>query len=206
MTRRPDFDELIGEDLDGAERERLRRVHELLIEAGPPPEIAPELELPTLAMTLDRKPRRGTRRIALLAAAVAALVAAFVVGYAVGNGNDGGLSSGQTMQLVGTKAAPDALASLRLEPVDTSGNFPMQLAATGLPELPRRGYYTVWLMRGPKALGPCGTFKVASKDSGVTISLNAPYPLKDGDWWAVTRQNPGQHEFGTIVLTPKKSA
>ena len=36
----PDFDELVGTDLDPAERERLERVHELLVAAGPPPDAA----------------------------------------------------------------------------------------------------------------------------------------------------------------------
>ncbi len=31
---RPDFDELVGTDLDSAERARLERVHELLVAAG----------------------------------------------------------------------------------------------------------------------------------------------------------------------------
>ena len=34
---RPDFDELVGTDLAPGERERLERVHELLVAAGPPP-------------------------------------------------------------------------------------------------------------------------------------------------------------------------
>ncbi len=56
MTRGPDFDDLVGTDVEQAERERLRRVHDLLLEAGPPPELSPEIELgPTLAMTLSRR-------------------------------------------------------------------------------------------------------------------------------------------------------
>ena len=45
----PDFDELVGgDDLPGPERERLQRVHELLVAAGPPPELPPELVQPDL--------------------------------------------------------------------------------------------------------------------------------------------------------------
>ena len=44
MNREPTLDELIGADTTGAERERLQHVHELLLEAGPPPEVSPELE------------------------------------------------------------------------------------------------------------------------------------------------------------------
>jgi len=38
-NRVPDFDELVGGDVTGDERERLRRAHELLVHTGPPPEL-----------------------------------------------------------------------------------------------------------------------------------------------------------------------
>jgi hypothetical protein len=205
MTQEPDFDELVGSEVDADERERLRSVHALLLQAGPPPEISPDIELPTLAMTLARPPREKRRRIALLAAAVVTLALAFLAGYAAGNGNGDGLSSGRTMQLVGTKAAPSALALLRVQPVDSAGNWPMQLAATGLPKLPPKGYYTVWLMRDGKAFAPCGTFVVAGAGRGVSVSLNAPYRLKAGDWWAVTKHVWGHEGTGPIVLRPKRA-
>ena len=43
MTRGPDFDQLLGGDVDQADRDRLRRVHDLLLQAGPPPELSPEI-------------------------------------------------------------------------------------------------------------------------------------------------------------------
>ena len=50
MTREPDFHELLnGEDLSPEERARLERVHELLLEAGPPPELTPALAEPETA-------------------------------------------------------------------------------------------------------------------------------------------------------------
>ena len=36
---RPNLDDLIGTDVEPGERERLERVHELLVAAGPPPEL-----------------------------------------------------------------------------------------------------------------------------------------------------------------------
>ena len=39
--RTPDFDELVGSEVDVSERDRLRRVHDLLLAAGPPPDLAP---------------------------------------------------------------------------------------------------------------------------------------------------------------------
>ena len=52
MSRDPDFDELVP-DAEEGERERLRRVHDMLVAAGPPPELTPQMEAgPTLAMTI----------------------------------------------------------------------------------------------------------------------------------------------------------
>ena len=203
MTRTPDFDELIGPDVEHDERERLRTVHHLLIQAGPPAELSPEIEAgPTLAMSLQRPPRRAGRRIALLAAAVAVGTAAFLAGYVTGNGKGDGLSAGRTLSLVGTKAAPGALASLRIQPADPSGNWPMLITVTGLPKLPPDGYYTVYILRNGKPWAPCGTFVVAGRDRGATAWLNAPYELRRSDTWVVTKQLPGHHEAGPIVLRP----
>ena len=40
MSKRPDFDELLGGVEDPEERARLQRVHELLLETDPPPELS----------------------------------------------------------------------------------------------------------------------------------------------------------------------
>ena len=204
MTRPPNFDELVGVDLEPAERERLQRVHDLLVTAGPPAELTPEFEAgPTLAMTLGRSSTRQVRRRwALLAAAVVVLLVAFLAGYIAGNGNNNGLSSGRLLKLKGTQAAPAALASLRVQPVDASGNWPMRLSARGLPKLPAKGYYEVFLVRHGKIFGPCGSFVVRSADSAVSVALNAPYRLRRGDSWVVTKQLAGAHEAGAIVLKP----
>ena len=204
MTRPPNFDELVDADLDPAERERLRRVHDLLVTAGPPPELTPEFEAgPTLAMTLGRSTRRRVqRRTALLAAAVVVLLLAFLGGYIAGNSGDNGLASGQLLKLKGTKSAPAALASLRLQPVDGSGNWPMRLSVRGLPKLPPKGYYEVFLVRNGEIYAPCGSFVVRSADSTVSVQLNAPYHLRHGDSWVVTKHLPGERKAGAIVLQP----
>ena len=203
MTRTLNFDELIGPDVEQAERERLRTVHNLLLQAGPPAELSPEIEAgPTLAMTLQRRPRRAGHRVALLAAALALVTIAFLGGYITGNGKGDGLSAGHTLSLVGTKAAPGALASLRIQPVDAAGNWPMQISVTGLPKLPARGYYMVYLMRNGKPYAPCGTFVVAGRKHGASVWLNAPYDVRQGDTWVVTKQLPGHHVAGPIVLRP----
>jgi hypothetical protein len=201
VTHTPDFDQLVGADVEGAERARLRHVHELLVQAGPPAELSPETEAgPTLGMTLTRRPRRARRSVMLLAAAVAVIALAFLGGYIAGNGG-GSSASGHVLELAGTAVAPDALASLEIEHVDAAGNWPMTLTVTGLPQLQGRGYYEVFLVRGGKPYAPCGAFKVAS-DRGITVQLNAPYHLKHGDTWVITRQSPDSREPGTVVLKP----
>ena len=156
---------------------------------------------PTLAMTLQRPPRRRGHRTLLLAASLAVVGVVFLGGYIAGNSGDG-IAAGKTVSLVGTKAAPGALASLRIQPVDPAGNWPMQISVTGLAKLPPHGYYTVFLWRDGKAFAPCGTFIVKSPTEGVSVWLNAPYKLKPGDSWVVTRQMPGHHEAGAVVLRP----
>ena len=64
MNRNPNLDELVGTDTTGAERERLQHVHDLLLEAGPPPELSPELEAgPNLKMTVGKR-RRVVKQVA----------------------------------------------------------------------------------------------------------------------------------------------
>jgi hypothetical protein len=207
MTRTPNFDELVGTDLDPAERDRLEHVHDLLVMAGPPSELAPELERgPTLAMTLGgARNRHVVRRMALLAAAIMVLLFVFLGGYVTGNSGGGGLSGGHTLKLVGTPQAPSALASLHVSSADAAGNWPMTLSATGLAKLPLHGYYEVFLTRNGKIWAPCGTFRVESTTTAVSVELNAPYDLHRGDGWVVTRQLPGHHEAGPVVLAQQRA-
>ena len=201
MSPDPNFDEIVADAVEG-ERERLRRVHDMLIVAGPPPELTPQMEAgPTLAMTLGgRASRRHVqRRVALLAAAIVVLLLAFLVGYITGNDNKVG---GRLLKLQGTAAAPRAEASLRVEAVDPAGNWPMELAALGLPKLPPKGYYEVFLVRNGKPWAPCGTFVVKNEKVGVSVRLNAPYRLHPNDTWIVTRQTWGDRGAGTVVLRP----
>lgn len=205
MMRVPDFDELVGRDLPAAERERLLHVHELIVQAGPPPELAPELEAgPSLAMTFGQRKREGHKRhrVALLAAAVISVAVVFLGGYVVGNSKTGGNAPAKVMTLTGTKLAPDALASLRIDHADAAGNWPMKLTVTGLPKLPQHGYYVVFLVRNGKPWAPCGAFNVAGEKRGTTVNITAPYELQKGDTWAVMEQMPHSNGPGPAVLWP----
>ena len=80
-----DFDELIGADVAGEERERLLGVHELLVEAGPPPELPPD---PPGRPAARRRARvcgsRPRAKLALIAAALIVLGLTFGIGFTTG--------------------------------------------------------------------------------------------------------------------------
>jgi anti-sigma-K factor RskA len=199
----PDFDELVGADLEPGERARLLRAHNLLVDAGPPPELPPSLEQPLEPRTADVVPffnRRRHAAIAVLAAALA--LALFGAGFLTGHGRGGGgFETDRALAMRPTAAAPrGAVGLLALGNKDTAGNWPMLLSVSNLEKLPPRGYYAVWLTRKGKPIAPCGTFVVASA-AETQVHLNAPYELNRFDGWVVTKQAPGHHEPGRVLLT-----
>jgi hypothetical protein len=184
----PDFRELVGEDVPEAERERLRRVHELLVAAGPPPDLPPGLEKPpTAGGRLAFLPRR--RRGALLALAAALAAASFGAGYIVADRGDRpraeAFEPDFVVRMRGTQAAPGAVASLVVGRKDDDGNWPMQLTVRNLPLLGDEGRYELLLTRRGEIGPSCGTFFVAS-DKAVA-HLNAPYKLREYDGWVIVR-------------------
>jgi hypothetical protein len=200
-SRPPDFDELVGGDLAADERSRLRGVHDLLVAAGPPAELSPELErAPSVGGAVHFLPQRRRGAVLLLAAALAA--AAFGGGFLTGAFTRGGATKSAVVVIPmhGTGAAPNALASISLEDVDKAGNWPMRFTVQGLPKLPRGGYYELYLTRHGRLAAACGTFNVHG--GRTTVRLNAPYKLKGFDGWVVTRHLPGRPEESTRpVLT-----
>jgi hypothetical protein len=203
VNREPTLDELIGADTTGAERQRLQHVHELLLEAGPPPEVSPELEQgPNLKMTVGKRRRVVRQRALLLLAASLAVLLVFLGGYAVGNQKGSTKSAtAVSLKLMGTSAVPNAQASLEVWHRH-AGNWPMTLTAVGLPKLAPHRYYEVYLIRDGKISGSCGTFRATNSKRAVTVTLNSPYTLEKGDSWVVTRPGPGGAEPGTTVLRP----
>ena len=77
----------------------------------------------------------------------------------------------------------------------------MLLHVTGLQPLPRGGYYDLYLTRGGKPIALCGSFNVNRGE--VTVRFTAAYALEhfDRDGWVVTRQSPGTHTPGPVLLT-----
>ena len=180
----PNFDELVGGDLDPRERDRLQKVHELLLVAGPPPDFTSEHEVPEASATVHVLPRRSRGAIALLAAAIAVLV--FALGYLSGaRGDDPGTF--EVVPMTGVGAAPDASARLEIFDVDEFGNWPMLLEAKGLRPLPEGRLYELWLTKDGRLAEPCGRF-AAEKDGVTVVPLNAPYRLDEYDDWVVIKQ------------------
>ncbi|MGH3065565.1 MAG: hypothetical protein ACRDOF_04605 [Gaiellaceae bacterium] len=175
MTERgPDFDTIVGSDLDPAERARLRRVHELLIEAGPPPELGAG------ATVVALRPRR--RRVALVALAAALGLGLFGAGWAVGHGDEPGTFDVVTM--TGSPYTTGLSASLTIFDADEAGNWPMELEIEGLEPSGDDRPYELWLTRKGKLAAPCGSF-LAEPGGRTVVPLNAPYRLKDFDGWVV---------------------
>jgi Anti-sigma-K factor rskA len=206
VTRSPNFDDLVGGDVPAEERERLRRAHELLLEAGPPPELSPELEAvpwpeDALAPLWGRRRTGKQRRPLLLAAALAtAAVVGFLLGQAT-TSTSNSIKTRETVRLHGTTLARGALATLRLGKPDAAGNWPMVLRVSGLPKLSKGGYYALYLTKDHKPLVSCGTINVAGATS---VRLSAAYALEafDKNGWVIVRQTrANNYRPNQIVLT-----
>lgn len=170
MNRR--LDELLDGVDDPAERDRLRRVHELLLSVEAPPALVPSL-------------RREQRRLPLVLLAAALAATAFAGGYLLGDPG-GEPEAVRTIAMTGVGEERDASATIELLAADAAGNWPMRVRVRGLePNGPGFDYYELWLTKDGELLASCGRFKVRA---GLTeVSLSVPYPLEGYDGWVVTR-------------------
>ena len=182
----PDLRELVGEEVTAAELARLGRVHDLLVRAGPPPELPRELAHPPEGQaTVALMPKRHWRPIVALAAALA--LAAFGMGWLTAGARDSGGESFAIdfrVPMQGTAAAPHAVASIAVGEKDAAGNWPMAMTVRGLPGLGDGERYELWLTKGGKLTESCGTFRTTGES---VVYLNAPFNLRDKGW-AVTRE------------------
>ncbi len=190
------FDDLVGEIDDPDERDRLRRVHQLLLSVDPPPEVSSALQTtPSPAEPVQLLPRRRRTALAVLAAALA--VAAFGAGWLASARSDD-VQFEAVIPMAGTAEARGATASIELLPQDASGNWPMNVLVRGLtPSRDRTDYYELWLTKGGKLADPCGRFTV---HSGLTkVVLSVPYGLRQYDGWVVTRRG----SYVPLIATSK---
>ena len=205
MSRVPNFDDLVGRDVPDDERGRLRRAHDLLVQAGPPPELSPEQDAvprPDESQQPARRPMK--HRALLLAAALAtAAVLGFVLGQSSGpKSSSSAFDSVRVVTLAGTSLDRNARGTLALGEPDQGGNWPMLLHATGLRQLPEGGYYDLYLTKGGQPVVLCGSFNV--RDGEAIVRFSAAYDLShfDRDGWVITRQLPRKHQPTEIVLKP----
>lgn len=191
MSDPPNFDELIGPEVPTEDRERLRRVHELLVAAGPPP------EMPTLGASppVRTHPRR---RVAALLIAAALTLAAFTAGWLLRGANDE-FDVRRAVPMRSTENAPNASALIELGYADDEGNWPMLVTVRGLKPLPKGGYYELLLTRNGKPVAVCGSFKVKS-EGATTVRLGASYDLSNFDGWVIRPYVHKRDRFNELVF------
>lgn len=199
MTRPPDLRDLIGDE--GDSEERLRRVHEMLVAAGPPPEGAvpetPRVATPAIGV----HPRR--RRWAEVALAAALVCGALAVGFVVGARGDD-FDPAVTLSMHGVSSVAGASAELAIGEPDESGNIAIEMRVDGLPQLPRGGWYELLLAKNGQIGASCGTFVTAGDETKVRLSVG--YDLRGMreaglyDSWVVTAVVPGRPGSGERIL------
>jgi hypothetical protein len=192
------------EGLDPQEEARLRRVHELLVSAGPPPDLPPSLERTPEAAEAEivQFPLLPRRRWAVAALVAATLVAvAFGGGYLLGHSR-GGPSDFAVKHIVPmhSSGSGNSQGFIRVSARDEVGNWPMELVVSGLPaQSQREANYKLWLTKNHKPTELCGVFRVHGDTTKVRFSV--PYDLKGVDGWVVTAQPKGAAGAGPVVLT-----
>jgi hypothetical protein len=184
----------LTEDLSPDEQERLRRVHDLLVEAGPPPELPASLRR-------TPRPEQGLfslqRRAVAIALAAAIAVVAFGAGFfAADEGDD--FEPVRTVAMRGVGSAADAAATIELGKPDDAGNYPVRLRVQGLQPVEREGYYELLLTRDGEAIASCGTFKVESEETSVPLTVG--YAIDRFDGWVVTAHPQRHLDNPPIVL------
>jgi hypothetical protein len=197
----PEFDELVGADVPAAERERLRAAHDLLVQAGPPPELSPELEqvpwpdeaLAPLGLSRRRRPQRARQWLYAATAAAALVLVGFLIGQIGGSSSSSSFDVVHTVKMHATAQAPQGAAAV----VDVGrpgddGNWPMLITVTNLAPVRADSYYEMWLSKKGKPIFLCGSFNT-KRNADTVVRLSAAYPLKKGsfDGWIVTRHVDG---------------
>ena len=193
MTKRPNLRDLIGDEVEGRELERLERVHDLLLAAGPPPELSP-------AITRVAPPRRTVferRRWAVLALAATMVAAAFLGGTVFGQ-ERADFDAVRTVDMRGLASVRGAVGSLQIGKRDAHGNWPMIFKVRGLQKLGPRGYYELLLTQDGR-LVPCGSFN--AREGTTTVQFNAPYELSESSRWVVTMHRNGHVDNPPVVMT-----
>jgi hypothetical protein len=196
VTGPPELRDLLGDDLPDDERARLERVHELLVAAGPPPELPPSLaEAPDrAAQPPSWLPRRRLGAALGLAAAIATI--AFLGGYLTGyHRSDSNFSTDRSVVLSG---AGSKRAVVRFGESDANGNRSMLVKVVGLRHQPRGNYYALFMTKNGKPIVTCGTFNV--RDEGVTtLRFTVAYELENFDGLLLQEYHHSNHKDYPIL-------
>ena len=188
----PDFDELVGSNVPETERVRLRRAHDLLVAAGPPPDLPESLASPPVRM-LTR------RRVAALLLAAALSLAAFGAGWFLSDRSEESFEVRRAVEMHATANAPGAWGEIEVGYPDRQGNWQMLVTVRGLKPLPEGGYYELLLTRDGKPVATCGSFKVRSRGS-TTVPLGASYDLNNFDGWVVRPYVHDRDRFNELIF------
>jgi hypothetical protein len=198
------FDQLV--DLTGLGPEdhaRLRRVHDLLVAAGPPAELPSALSAPPThldspggAVVVPLPARRRAGVAILIAATVAA--ACFGGGYVLANQTHS--SATHVFRVVQLQGLQNSEAALRVGSADGNGNWPIQLTVDGLKPLPSAERYYLMVWQGGRPVAMCGGFEVGGKGP-TTVSFNVAYKITKSTRWVVTQMAPGFKYPGHVVMT-----
>ena len=200
MTRVPDFRELVGDDLNPEERERLRRAHDLLVDAGPPPELTPALEAPpATGASIAWLPQRRLGAAAVLAAAL--MIATFAVGFLLGDrSSDPGATVFEPVRTVVLGEPGKAVAVVRLGKSNEHGNHPMLVTVEGLEHQSGGDYYSLFMVKDGEPVALCGTFNVAGKQA-TTIRLNTAYGFEGYDGLLLAEYRESDHKDVPLLQT-----
>jgi hypothetical protein len=195
-----EFDELT-DDLSAEEQERLRRVHQLLLEVDPPAELPRSLRRPRRPAPVSLAASR--RRLAAAVAAALAVAGSFALGYVVA---DDGIEFERDFSVAmrGAEGAPNASATLDIGERDDAGNWPMVIKARGLPELPAGGRYLLYLTKNGRPAAWCGSFRV--HEGTTTAPLTAPYRFDRYDGWVVRADVPGRLDTRAYLVSEEDEA
>jgi hypothetical protein len=200
----PDFEHLVDPtELSPEDEARLRRVHSMLIEAGPPQELPASIgrapATPGAKIVALSTRRRRPVTALLIAAAVAA--ACFGGGYLLANQAHSTKGAIHVVRVVPMQGVQNSEAALRVGSADGNGNWPIQLTVNGLKPLQDDSRYYLMVVQGNgKRPIFCGSFEVSSKGA-TTVTFNVAYKITDGTKWIVTKMAPGMKYPGHVVMT-----